>query len=319
MQIGDRFDKLTLIDDTKTGKHNRLMLFHCDCGNDKYIDYHTVLKGAVKSCGCLTHVARYNDLTGKRFGKLYVLNEDHSEYKTYPSRKYPNLLHYWKCRCDCGNITIVEQGRLISKHTQSCGCYQKMQTRKAKRIHGDTKSKLYRKWRAILSRCYNPKHTRYYRYGGRGIYVCDEWLGAEGYIRFKEWCYNNGYKEEFESYADMLTLDRKDNDGPYAPWNCRITDWKTQQNNRSDNKYIFDGEEQLTQNQCDVKYGYPDGFTSRKRKAHWPDNAIIYIMRKGYKNVYKVKNQMKFYTEDRFEILIPTQERLYQMIKDKKI
>ena len=31
----------------------------------------------------------------------------------------------WKCRCDCGNETIVSSSSLTSLNTKSCGCIQK--------------------------------------------------------------------------------------------------------------------------------------------------------------------------------------------------
>lgn len=57
-------------------------------------------------------MGKRQDLTGKRFGKLTVLDYD-------PEKKK------WKCQCDCGGITYKDTGHLNSGHTLSCGCIQK--------------------------------------------------------------------------------------------------------------------------------------------------------------------------------------------------
>lgn len=54
--------------------------------------------------------------------------------------------------------------------------------------------------------------------------------------KFQFWALNNGYQ-------DNLTIERTDNDGPYAPWNCCWVTFKAQQNHKRDNRLItFDGE-----------------------------------------------------------------------------
>ena len=57
------------------------------------------------------------DLTGKRFGKLTVLEraEDHTS-------KNGNKRPAWKCRCDCGIELVVMGLNLSRNHTTSCGC-----------------------------------------------------------------------------------------------------------------------------------------------------------------------------------------------------
>ena len=73
---------------------------------------------------------------------------------------------------------------------------------------------LYRRYLDMKGRCYNPNNCNYKYYGGRGIKVCNEWLGKNGYKHFEEWALQNGYKKE-------LSLDKINNNDNYSPNNCR--------------------------------------------------------------------------------------------------
>ena len=85
------------------------------------------------------------------------------------------------------------------------------------------KEKLYSIWRGIKIRCLNKNHHAYKYYGGKGVSVYPEW--AESYEVFREWAFQNGYKEG-------LTLDRINGNGNYEPSNCRWTDMTTQNRNK---------------------------------------------------------------------------------------
>ena len=65
-------------------------------------------------------------------------------------------------------------------------------------------------WNGIRSRCEQSSDKQYKDYGGRGIYLCEEW---QDFATFALWSLINGS-------AEGLHIDRTDNDGPYAPWNC---------------------------------------------------------------------------------------------------
>lgn len=71
---------------------------------------------------------------------------------------------------------------------------------------------LWNAWAGMKQRCTNPKQPKYYRYGGRGIKICNEWMDFQN---FKTWAESNGW-------ADGLSLDRIDLDGDYCPENCQF-------------------------------------------------------------------------------------------------
>ena len=178
--------------------------------------------------------SRFKDLTNMKINKLTVI-----EY----AGKSSSGQTYWHCLCECGNEKDIAGNNLIKGIVKSCGCEWKNMIDSKRNVkylpknikHGMYNTKIYRAWKHMKERCFNSKNKRYNHYGGRDITICDEWLDKEnGFINFYNWAIENGYDEENKS----LSIDRIDNDGPYAPWNCRWVNQYIQNNNKSDNTYI---------------------------------------------------------------------------------
>ena len=112
---GQRFGKLVCIEPTgKRGPGGGVYWrCKCDCGNECLGLVSQLTQGKKTSCGCASHPP-LKDWVGKRFGSLTVLAYD-------GKRKGA---HFWRCKCDCGNETVVRQSSLLDGHTTSCGCQQ---------------------------------------------------------------------------------------------------------------------------------------------------------------------------------------------------
>ena len=91
----------------------------------------------------MSHV---KDLTGKKFGRLYVIGRAGS---TKDGRAK------WLCKCGCG-----EYENRVNNVTS----------------HRLSNTRLYTIWQGMKQRCYYPNHKDYHNYGGRGITICREWL-----------------------------------------------------------------------------------------------------------------------------------------------
>jgi hypothetical protein len=89
---------------------------------------------------------------------------------------------------------------------------------------------LYHVWQSMKNRCQNPHNPQWKDYGGRGITVCEEWRGPNGFKRFLL---------DLGERPHGYQLDRVDVNGNYTPKNCRWASRKTQQRNRRDTSKVF--------------------------------------------------------------------------------
>lgn len=149
------------------------------------------------------------DLTGQRFGKLTVIEQG-------PYDK--NLLVRWRCKCDCGNETLVRSQALRIGRIKSCGC---MPRQNSDRVLDPKTGEMvrpegYGSWVSIRSRCYCESDPSYAKYGARGITMCDRWRGPDG---LKNFLSDMGPKP-----SPMHSVGRKNWRLGYFPQNC---EWQT--------------------------------------------------------------------------------------------
>ncbi len=86
-----------------------------------------------KNCKKGELVGKKEDLTGRRFGRLTVIEE---------TDERRNGAVMWLCKCDCGNYTTARANHLKRGGVMSCGCYNKEKDR----THGLSKTRLHSVW-----------------------------------------------------------------------------------------------------------------------------------------------------------------------------
>lgn len=132
--------------------------------------------------------------------------------------------------------------------------------------HGLNGTRTHRAWSNMRTRCTNANRNRYANYGGRNITFDTRWSVFENFLADMGEC------------PPGMSLDRIDNDGDYAPGNCRWATAKEQANNTSRNTFItYDGE--------------------TKTIAEWADELSIGI---GYKALFRRLNDPKWTVERAF-------------------
>lgn len=183
---------------------------------------------------------RGKDLTGKRFGRLTVLQRSGTRHNSI----------LWSCICDCGTKVKVTSSNF--RCTRSCGCLQlEIRTK-----HGLYKHPLYMTWANIIRRCGNSDYGESYI----SVTVCEQWKNSvEEFVKYVETTLGDKPSKEH-------SIDRIENSKGYEPGNIRWATKKEQSNNRRYvRKYEFKGEIGTIRYFCD-KYGV--NFHSVRTRLH---------------------------------------------------
>ncbi len=165
-----------------------------------------------------TMSSRVKDIRGQRFSRLTIVQ--------YAGRCRRDSL--WLCSCDCGSDVKVTGSNLRSGNRKSCGCLKKEINGATHITHGMSKTKIYRRWRSMLSRCSHSGTNGYKWYGGLGISVCERWRNS-----FEDFLSDVGMPP-----SPSHTIDRIDVKGNYEPGNVRWATAKEQAKNKSNTRHI---------------------------------------------------------------------------------
>lgn len=259
------------------------------CGNVYVI--HNGKLGKSKLCANCKTWYKIHQIQGKRFGALTVKKRlDGYERKNGSELR-------WLCECDCGQEVVTTSRRLLHGITTSCNlcsitkrakkCSQTVTTKHIQDAGGtfEWNDKLrthpnYFCWRSMIDRCTRPDNHNFHNYGGRGIKICDRWMGNGGFIRFIE---DMGMRPSKDH-----SIDRIDVNGDYEPSNCRWATIIEQCNNRRENVFLICDNEQISISQFRRKYNIRRSLAS-----------LHAMVRKGYDIDYIIKIDKTYSQKDK--------------------
>ncbi len=204
-------------------------------------------------------------MVGEKYNFLTIVDEWKNDRKQIICR----------CKCDCGNESIVPLYKLKAERIKSCGCMRKKLISEGQKKHGGRGTLLYSKWCGIKRRCYNENDSHYKDYGERGIKMCKEW--KENFSAFQQWAYDNGY-------VDGLSLERADVNADYTPENCLWIELEDQvKNKRNTIHIIYNGESKRVPEiaeleGCSSKTIRTRYYRFKKRHPEVNDDEITYDM-----------------------------------------
>lgn len=248
IKIGETYNGVKVLEKFREKGHAKYWCICPICGEKFSMKAETV--GNACRCKKCNAKSRIVDISGQRFGRLVAI--EHAGRVVNKSGFRTTL---WKCKCDCGNESIVRYPLLVSGNTRSCGCLERENKERMMKLAQQTNRKsvskdfigkledhpLYKTWKSMIMRCNNPHVKNYNNYGRRGIKVCDRWSGNLGFENF--------VNDMGERPTPEHTLDRIDYNGYYEPSNCRWATTDEQANNRTDNIYVIIGDREITAKQ----------------------------------------------------------------------
>ena len=232
------------------------------------------------------------DLSGKKFGRLTVLEKA-------PSK---NKRTMWKCKCDCGKIKDIGAVELTKGSSKSCGCYN-LEKLSERATHNMSKTRLYKIWSCMKYRCNSDNYLESKFYKKKGIKLYKPWND-----------FNNFYEWAKDKYFEGSSIDRIDVNGNYEPNNCRFANNYTQANNKTNNRLYVYKNEKLTIAELSKKYNI-NYFSLRSRLDKGIDiNEAIEIEYLGKNNKMLSKKVNQYDLEGNFIKSYPSTKEIERQL-----
>lgn len=171
------------------------------------------------------------------------------------------------------------------------------------RTHGLNNHPLYIKWLRIKAVCYNKKHPKYHRYGGRGVVMCDEWLGD--FKKFYDWCMGNGWAVGLQVDKDMKAAKLGKDGLIYSPEWCSIISNAENANYRKQTQYItINGETKNIMQWCNHFKIKQSTFYHRVNvQGLSPSEALKKPPRKSNRNPIPPRSKINFGIAEKIRLL----------------
>jgi len=198
-------------------------------------------------------------IDGQTFGRLTVV-----ELLGY---RQGSTKSYWLCKCECGNTCEATIDKLRAGDVKSCGCYRS----EKRTTHGQRTSPEYNSWFAMRQRCNNPNTKVFYRYGGRGITVCEAWN-----VSFAAFMEDMGPKP-----SPQHSIERVDNNGMYCKENCRWATSSEQCSNTRRNRMLTVDGQTMTIAEWARKTGIHFCTITNRLNSGWSDVDCVRVKPHG--------------------------------------
>jgi hypothetical protein len=170
---------------------------------------------------------QFQNLTKQTFGNLTAISFERRRDASGKSKVY------WHCECRCGRGVAVSSSSLMKGESKSCGCWRREVSTRRCTTHGLSHLPEYGIWGLMKARCTNTRGKFYFRYGGRGITVCERWLHS-----FENFLADMGPRP-----SPKHSIERTNNAFGYTPENCVwATSIQQANNTRWNHLLTFNGE-----------------------------------------------------------------------------